>query len=258
MAPGFPGDGDVVGALARADAARAVRAYRVAVRTGPVFAVAEQADRGGGGCGDGRVHSAGCLGHARLGPSPGSSPARYGRGPGSRSGRAALLAAARLLGWERRDEVTAAERRFRVARVEEFIRLGPDGPEPPRPTDADAWPPGRGHRAPDPARGFVVSGEIPGSPALLGEPVVMWLRFSSRPVIQTMVVWMTMKPTKKVSTAKWTLRATWRLSRPQPSPSLPAMAGACSRPVIGEDDEEVGQDLQAVELRPAVIGGEVQ
>ena len=38
---GFPGDGDVVGALARADAARAARAYPLVVRTGPVFAVVE-------------------------------------------------------------------------------------------------------------------------------------------------------------------------------------------------------------------------
>jgi hypothetical protein len=48
-----------------------------------------------------------------------------GAGRGADSGRAALLAAARLLDWERRDELSAAGRRFRIARVEEFVRLGP-------------------------------------------------------------------------------------------------------------------------------------
>jgi hypothetical protein len=43
------------------------------------------------------------------------------------------------------------------------------GPEPPQVADADAWPPGKGHHGPDPARGFAVAGEVPGSPELLGE-----------------------------------------------------------------------------------------
>ena len=64
------------------------------------------------------------------------------------------------------------------------------------------------------------------------QPVVMWLRFNSTPVIQTMVVWMKMNPTKVTITPKWTMRAVWRLTRPQPSPNLAAMAGACSRPVM--------------------------
>jgi len=83
--------------------------------------------------------------------------------------RAALLAAARLLDWERRDELSAAGRRLRIARAEEFVRLEPGGPEPPRAADADAWPPGKGHHGPDPARGFAVVGEVPGSAELLGE-----------------------------------------------------------------------------------------
>src|SRR5215475_15432554 len=63
-------------------------------------------------------------------------------------------------------------------------------------------------------------------------PVVMWVRFSSSPVIQTMVVWMKMNPTKIVMKVKWTMRAVWRLTRPQPRPNLAAIAGACSRPVM--------------------------
>ena len=165
---GFPGDGDVVGALSRADAARAVRAYPVVVRTGPVFAVVEQGSRGRW-----RVLRTGEFTPQGARDTLGSllrwEAAQPGTGREAESGRAALLGGARLLDWERRDELTVAGRRFGVARVEEFVRLGPDGPEPPRPTDADAWPPGKGHRGPDPARGSVVAGEIPGSPALLGE-----------------------------------------------------------------------------------------
>jgi len=41
-------------------------------------------------------------------------------------------------------------------------------------------------------------------------PVVMWLRFTSNPVIQTMVVWTAMKATKNTRTLKWTMRAIWR------------------------------------------------
>ncbi|WP_097230385.1 DUF5954 family protein [Streptomyces zhaozhouensis] len=41
----------------------------------------------------------------------------------------------------RTDEVTVLGRRFRVIRVERMIRFGPDGPEPPRPTDLDPYGP---------------------------------------------------------------------------------------------------------------------
>ncbi|MDT0267746.1 DUF5954 family protein [Streptomyces sp. DSM 44915] len=41
----------------------------------------------------------------------------------------------------RRDEVTVLGRRFRIIRVERLIRFGPDGPEPPRPTDLDPYEP---------------------------------------------------------------------------------------------------------------------
>jgi hypothetical protein len=44
-------------------------------------------------------------------------------------------AAAEVLDWERHDEMTVVGRRFRIARIERVMRLGADGPEPPRPTD---------------------------------------------------------------------------------------------------------------------------
>ena len=39
------------------------------------------------------------------------------------------------------NEITAAGRRFRVSRVERYVRTGPAGLEPPRPSDHDPYPP---------------------------------------------------------------------------------------------------------------------
>lgn len=49
-------------------------------------------------------------------------------------------AAADRLEREDVDEVSVRGGRYRVVRAERFIRMGPDGPEPPRTTDADAGP----------------------------------------------------------------------------------------------------------------------
>jgi hypothetical protein len=49
-------------------------------------------------------------------------------------------AAADVLDWERRDEMTVAGRRFRVGRIERSARIGPDGPEPPRCADPQSLP----------------------------------------------------------------------------------------------------------------------
>ena len=69
------------------------------------------------------------------------------------------LAAAERLDWEPLDEMTVRGARYRVVRAERFIRMGPDGPEPPRRTDLDAEPGPRepgGPRDLDPAAGLVV------------------------------------------------------------------------------------------------------
>ena len=55
--------------------------------------------------------------------------------------------AARLLEQERRSQLTVAGRRFRIIRVETAVRTGPDGPEPPRPSDHDPDPPLAGETA---------------------------------------------------------------------------------------------------------------
>ncbi|MBT2209690.1 MULTISPECIES: DUF5954 family protein [Actinomadura] len=51
-----------------------------------------------------------------------------------------LREAADLLRDSPADDVAADGRRFRVVRIEQLVRTGPDGPEPPRPTDLDPHP----------------------------------------------------------------------------------------------------------------------
>lgn len=54
------------------------------------------------------------------------------------------------------DEMRVLGTRYRVVRVEQFIRLGPDGPEPPRPSDPDPGEVGEAHRLPSRVKGFVI------------------------------------------------------------------------------------------------------
>ncbi|MEV7025416.1 DUF5954 family protein [Kitasatospora sp. NPDC093558] len=70
--------------------------------------------------------------------------------------RAAYTAAYERLEWEKLDELTVAGRQYRVFRAEQVLRGGPEGVEPPRPTDPDPAPVGRGHRAPSRVDGFVI------------------------------------------------------------------------------------------------------
>lgn len=50
---------------------------------------------------------------------------------------AEYMQAAERLEWEALDEMTVAGTRYRVIRAEQFVRTGPLGPEPPRPSDED-------------------------------------------------------------------------------------------------------------------------
>jgi hypothetical protein len=54
---------------------------------------------------------------------------------------AAYRQAAQRLEEDRVHQVRVAGRRFRIIRVETAVRIGPDGPEPPRPSDHDPDPP---------------------------------------------------------------------------------------------------------------------
>ncbi|MFI9272946.1 DUF5954 family protein [Kitasatospora sp. NPDC052896] len=80
---------------------------------------------------------------------------------GDEDARAEYQQAAERLDWETLDDLTVRGVRYRVIRTEQFIRMGPEGPEPPRPTDPDPAPTGRSHRFPDPTEGFVVDPIFP-------------------------------------------------------------------------------------------------
>lgn len=63
---------------------------------------------------------------------------------------------AERLDWEALDELTVLGRRFRIVRADQFIRMGPTGPEPPRPSDPDPAKVGHGHEYRGRTKGFVI------------------------------------------------------------------------------------------------------
>lgn len=82
--------------------------------------------------------------------------AHEAREAGDEATAAECTAAAERLDWEPLDGMTVLGHRYRVVRAERFIRMGPDGPEPPRPSDPDPARPGKAHTVPDPSAGFVI------------------------------------------------------------------------------------------------------
>lgn len=82
---------------------------------------------------------------------------------GEPAAEAEYVAAARRVDAEAVDELTVRGVRHRVVRAERFIRMGPDGPEPPRATDPDPGGPGDPDTRTDPAAGLVVTTGTPES-----------------------------------------------------------------------------------------------
>ncbi|GAB3677597.1 hypothetical protein GCM10027589_47840 [Actinocorallia lasiicapitis] len=115
---------DPVRAVAAQDALRAQREYPLMVLAGPMFGVAEETPHGW------RVLS---LGEA----TPQCSRDDLANHLRDLRGDPDYQDAARILDWERHDELTVAGRRFRVIRVEQVLRVNETEPEPPRPTDLD-------------------------------------------------------------------------------------------------------------------------
>ncbi|TDC62745.1 hypothetical protein E1200_24670 [Actinomadura sp. GC306] len=125
---------DPVAAVLQADASRALAAYPELVAVGALFTAAERVSGGwrvvcpcdplpqGA-----RELLAGHLADLAV---------AAGRGAPARD----LLTAAQALQNGTADEVTAGGRRLRIVRVQQLVRTGPDGPEPPRPTDLDTDP----------------------------------------------------------------------------------------------------------------------
>lgn len=75
---------------------------------------------------------------------------------GDANGQRRWYAAALRMDHEVVNEVSVLGERFRIVRAAHFIRSGPAGPEPPRPTDPDPAEVGDGHRVPSRTKGFVV------------------------------------------------------------------------------------------------------
>ncbi|MDT3395908.1 DUF5954 family protein [Streptomyces sp. B1866] len=82
--------------------------------------------------------------------------AQKARESGDESGAAECERAAEQIDWEPVNELTVLGARYRVVRAEPYVRMGPDGPEPPRSTDPDPARPGGAQRVPEPAAGFVI------------------------------------------------------------------------------------------------------
>jgi hypothetical protein len=118
-----------------------------------------------------------------------------------------------------------------VARVEEFVRLGPSGPEPPRPSDGDAQRPGNGYRGRDPARGFTIVAELPGSRALLGE------RFDGLPARGNVAadVWEQAHWALLTHPMVAVLPARFAISEIKPSGEWSMMTGASTSPQAARD-----------------------
>lgn len=134
---------------------------------GPVFGVARERESGGW-----ELHPH-CAGLAPQDARDGLGAhfrqlAQAAAEEGDDEARTVYLAAGERLDWEPLDELTVRGERYRVVRAERFVRMGPDGPEPPRATDPD---PGRSDAARtgyDPAGGLVVDPLDPSAPARTG------------------------------------------------------------------------------------------
>jgi hypothetical protein len=160
---GGPGHGPAR-ARQEADARRALKTHPELRMAGPTFGVAE--------------HTGGRWTIRSLGePSPQgardtlSHLFRMYASEAEEAGDQALgeeyMAGARLLEWERHDELTVARRRFRIVRGDQWVRVGPDGPEPPRPSDPDPRPAGDGHRMEKRTHGLAISPVASGAAAIL-------------------------------------------------------------------------------------------
>ncbi|MDT3397016.1 DUF5954 family protein [Streptomyces sp. B1866] len=145
---------DPVAVIADTEAWRARESYPTIMGRGPMFALVEQEI-------DGRWRVVSCD----EGNPQGSRDslayqcrmrAKAAEDAGDEEARQAWLAGAKRMDWEKLNELTVRDRRFRVVRGDMFIRMGPDGPEPPRPSDPDPMPIGKGHQGARRTRGFLI------------------------------------------------------------------------------------------------------
>jgi hypothetical protein len=145
---------DPVSAVTEADAWRGRAQYPDVAGAGPMFGCAEQVEGRwqilGLGESAPQIARDAMGGHFRA-------LAKEAEEAGDVTGQREFMAAAVRMDWEVVDELTVHGRDFRIIRAEQFIRTGPDGPEPPRPTDPDPAPVGKGHRERRRTKGFVIN-----------------------------------------------------------------------------------------------------
>ncbi|WP_262059540.1 DUF5954 family protein [Streptomyces sp. STR69] len=143
-------------ALADVEAWQAREAYpNVLAGGGPVFGVAEELDSGGWQVLS-RFGNMAPQGSRDALAMTFRQRAREAGDAGDTATRQEWLRGAERLDWEKADELTVLDRRFRVVRADQFIRMGPTGPEPPRPSDPDPAKVGHGHELPSRTTGFVI------------------------------------------------------------------------------------------------------
>ena len=145
---------DPVSAITEDDARRRSRAYPKLLWGAPLFGTAEEVD------GRWRIMSL-------LADWP--QAARDGLGshfrrlrsetpdsPENAAERKGYAAAFQLLDWEVVNDLTVNDRRYRIIRAQPLIRMGADGPEPPRPTDPDVAVDRQSGQAQSQMEGFVI------------------------------------------------------------------------------------------------------
>jgi hypothetical protein len=142
---------DPVSAVTEDDAWRAVDAYPEVAVVGAVFGFAEP-----GSGGHWRVVALGRRTPQDARELLGAHLRTMAVDSGDPGERARCSAAARRLELGDTDEVNAGDLRYRVIRAEQFVRTGPEGPEPPRPTDLDPVAPGAGRRVAARTTGLVL------------------------------------------------------------------------------------------------------
>ena len=142
-----PGAAAAAPGVAETEARRALDAYPTLVTVGVVFTCMEQAGRRW------RIIATGQntpqqardeLAHHFLEAVSNADEAA----------REEFRAAAEVLDRERHDELTVADRRFRIGRIEKIARVGSDGPEPPRSCDPET-PPDNGQARAHRSLGFL-------------------------------------------------------------------------------------------------------
>ncbi|MDX3384555.1 DUF5954 family protein [Streptomyces niveiscabiei] len=148
-----------IAAFAEQEAAEAMERYPMVVGLGvPQFFPTRERETGGWeilgpGCGEPQGARDGLGHHFRMSASEAEDEAV----------RRKWTAAAERIDREVVDEIRVRGERFRIARAGQFVRLGPNGPEPPRPSDLDTADVGAAYRLDHRDEGFVIDPYTPTS-----------------------------------------------------------------------------------------------